>query len=88
MALDGGVAAAKKQLADPFIGYQHLVAAALALQSAALDRLGVDVANQAEVQLPGAGRELAQGETEPDVFTVSRRSIWVWIKEVWTWVFL
>ncbi|MNC51376.1 hypothetical protein D3C75_1006660 [compost metagenome] len=49
VALDGGVAAAKTQFAAPFIGYQYLVATALARQRSPFHRLGIYVASQAEV---------------------------------------
>ncbi|MNQ74273.1 hypothetical protein D3C85_890270 [compost metagenome] len=70
-ALDGGVATAETQLAGASLGAQHLVAAALAQEFSAFQRARVNVAGQAEVQLPGGGRQLAQAETEPDIITVT-----------------
>jgi len=70
-ALDGGVATAKTQLAGAVTGGQHLVAAALACQRSSFHRTRVYVAGQAEVERPGEGRELAQGEAEPDIITVT-----------------
>src|SRR5690606_12042198 len=70
-SFDGGVATAKTQLALPLGRDQHLVAAALALQSGTFEGGGIYVACQAEVKFPGGCRQLAQVESEPDVLAIA-----------------